>query len=211
MTPQGAGEAAFRSAEDVSRETIVKLRQYADLLAEWNAFAGLVGPSTLEDVWVRHFLDSAQLLRLRPKHPSTWLDLGSGGGFPGMVLAIVAAETAPECSFSLLESNRRKCQFLKHVARNAGVDVEIRAVRAESAEPAQANVVTARALAPLKRLLTLAHRHLGAGGMCLFLKGRNADEDLASARGEWEFDLKMHPSVSDPSGCILQMKELRRA
>ena len=84
------------------------------------------------------------------------------------------------------------------------------AARAESAEPAQANVVTARALAPLKRLLELAHRHLGAGGMCLFLKGRNADEEIATARGEWEFNLKKHRSLSAPSGCILQLRELRR-
>ena len=210
MNPESAGETAFRAGENVSRETFERLRVYAQLLVNWNPSAGLVGEATLNQLWVRHFLDSAQLLRFRPKRPSCWLDLGTGGGFPGMVLAIIAAERAPECRFTLVESNQRKCQFLGSVVRKTGVEVKIKPFRAEELEPEEADVVTARALAPMKRLLALAYRHLGNDGFGLFPKGRNVQEEIAEARKEWRFNLQMHPSVSDTSGSVLVVKGLQR-
>lgn len=210
MTSKVDGELAFKNAENVSRETMERLREYARLLVEWNASAGLVGTSTIGDLWYRHFLDSAQLLRFCPGGKASWLDLGSGGGFPGMVLAIVAADRYPLSRFTLVEANQRKCQFLKLVARRTGVFAEIKACRTESLEAQNADVVTARALAPMKKLVELAYPHLGRGGICLFPKGRNAEVEISEARTAWKFSVERHQGVVDASSSILLIRGLQR-
>ena len=205
------GEAEFREELDVSRETFDRIRVHAELLRRWNASAGLVAASTLPDAWTRHFLDSAQLMALAPKSPAKWIDLGSGGGFPGMVLAALCAERRPEDSFVLVESNSRKCEFLRTVARESGVRVTVLQDRAERLAPQAADVAAARALAPLAKLLGHAERHLAPGGTGLFPKGANRKSELEAAKRDWSFILEEFPSRTSAGGAVLQIRDLRRA
>ena len=201
------GVSAF--SENVSRETLRRLHIYAALLKRWNAAAGLVAESTLPQLWNRHFLDSAQLLDHGPPL-AHWLDIGSGGGFPGMVLAIIAAEKEPESRFSLIESSGRKCQFLRRVASETGIRIDLHEARAEKLEPLGADVVTARAVAPLAKLLELAVRHLGCGDLCLFPKGAGRSADISAARRNWTFDLHETPSITEPESAILHIRRAHR-
>ena len=202
----------FCRASDVSRETLARLALYADLLRRWNRAINLVGRSSLEDLWRRHFLDSAQLLPLLPDPPAgaprTLVDLGSGAGFPGLVLAILGAGDV-----HLIESNRRKAAFLREVARQTGTAVTVHEQRIEAVGPIAADVVTARACAPLDRLLGHASRFLGVGGAggrvsgrCLFLKGKGVEEELTEALNRWTLSLERSPSVTDPAGTILNIE-----
>lgn len=204
------GEAEFREELDVSRETFDRLRVHAELLRRWNASAGLVADSTLPDAWTRHFLDSAQLMAIAPESPAKWIDLGSGGGFPGMVLAALCAERRPRDSFVLVESNARKCAFLRAVARESGVRVTVLQDRAESLEPQAADVAAARALAPLEGLLGYAARHLAPDGTGLFHKGANRKAELEAARRDWSFILEEFPSRTSAGSAVLQIRDLRR-
>lgn len=184
---------------------------YTTLLAKWQAKINLVGPATLPDLWRRHFLDSAQLAPLVPATARTLVDLGSGAGFPGLVLAILR----PDLQVRLIESDGRKAIFLAEAARAtlgpAGKDrVTILRARAESLDPAPADVVTARALAPLLRLLDLAEPFLSADSLCLFLKGADAAAELTEARKAWTMTLLEHPSLTDPRATILEIRHARR-
>lgn len=208
------GSADFARRFAVSRETRDRLELYAELLSQWQKTINLVAPSTLGDVWHRHFADSAQLLAHADPRPITWLDLGSGAGFPGLVLAILLAENRdPMSKHILIESDTRKAAFLREVARRTGVSVDIRAVRIEFAAT-QGNVreiecVTARALAPLAKLLDLAAPFFGPNSKGLFLKGREVEAEIEDAEKSWSFDLVVHPSISDPSGRIVVIRNLR--
>ena len=187
----------------VSRETVARLERYAVLLATWQTSLNLVGSASLNDLWRRHMLDSAQLFELAPGDARCWVDLGSGAGFPGLVLAIMGARDV-----HLIESNARKCSFLHEAARVAGVRVTIHNARIESLSPWQADVVTARALAPLNRLCGLAHPFLGNHSVCLFPKGQDVDKDLTEASKYWKMTVECFSSRSDPSGVILRIAEL---
>ena len=193
----------------VSRETLEKLRIYQRLLEKWNPRINLVAPSTLANAWERHFEDSAQLLfRLRAL-PSLWGDLGSGGGFPGMVLAILGREMAPDCGFVLVESDQRKTTFLQTVSRETETPVRILAERIEQAAPLGAGVVTARALAPLNRLLPLIQRHMSPEATILLPKGRNYQQELDEVRDNFAFSLEVLPSYVDADSVILKIENLR--
>ena len=183
----------------------MRLERYAALLHKWSGAINLVAPESLVDLWRRHMLDSAQLANLLPKDRPRIADLGSGAGFPGLVLAIL------ECGvIHLVESDRRKAQFLREVSRETAAAVTIHAARIEELSPLSARVVTARALAPLDRLLDYVARHLAEGGLALLPKGRGWQAELAEAARRWEFAAATHPSLSDPEAQILAITALRR-
>jgi 16S rRNA (guanine527-N7)-methyltransferase len=207
MAVRPLGREGFAAACcDVSRETLDRLTLYLELLARWQPAINLVGSATLADPWRRHVLDSAQLVDHLPPAPASLVDLGSGAGFPGMVLAILGVPAV-----ALIESDRRKAQFLREVARATGADVAIHAARVEQVAPWPAGVVTARALAPLPRLLPLAERFLAAEGICLFLKGGSVGDELTDAARTWHMVPEMFPSRSDPTGVVLKLREVGRA
>ena len=267
------GPDDFAAAFDVSRETIARLTTYERLLRQWQKAVNLVAPSTLDDIWHRHFADSAQLLVLAPT-ARTWLDLGSGAGFPGLVVAIMLADktraapmvpvpsplvgegqgggdgrtfnvggpptpipsphhaegvsstrrggelprgspTAPR--ITLLESNARKCAFLHEVVRHTGIlpgiAVDILSTRIEAAATQVSlhgpDVVSARAVAPLDKLLGLVAPLSGTGTVGLFLKGRDAAAELEAAERQWEFEVDLVPSRTEPEARVVVIRHLR--
>lgn len=206
------GPESFAEAFKVSHETIHRLRRYAELLEHWQKTTNLVAPSTLPQVWSRHFADSAQLAALAPE-ARLWLDLGSGGGFPGLVVAILNSGT-PGFRMHLVESNQKKCAFLGQVARATEAPVDIHAMRieqfAKSAQSLEPDVVSARALAPLPRLLELAEPFLRDETRGLFLKGRETDAEIASALERWTFGVTRHTSLTDDDARIVEIKAPRR-
>ncbi|MCA3436029.1 MAG: 16S rRNA (guanine(527)-N(7))-methyltransferase RsmG [Rhodobacter sp.] len=187
-----------------------RLRTFVALLTKWTAAINLVSPASLSDVWTRHVEDSAQLLGLVPPDRKLWVDVGAGAGFPGVVIALMTADTADAVEMVLIESDQRKAAFLSAVSRETGVPMVVHAERIEHVVPQQADIVSARALAPLSRLCAFADRHLAAGGMALFLKGGQYDAEVAEARKVWAFDLEIHSSTTDPAGVVLKLKDLRR-
>jgi 16S rRNA (guanine527-N7)-methyltransferase len=202
------GPADLQCTENVSRETLARLKAFVDLLTDWNARHNLVSASSLADVWRRHILDSAQLAPLIPDEAQSLVDLGSGAGFPGLVLAILLAER-PAFRTVLYEATRKKCEFLQAAADRAGVQVEIRNGRIEDARREPFNVVTARALAPLDKLFGYAHVFQGRQTLNLFLKGQSVGAELTLAHKSWRMKVDQRPSRSDPSGVILEIRELR--
>lgn len=194
-------------ALDVSRETRARLARHLELLERWQRSINLVGARSLDDPWRRHVLDSAQLWPLLPPGAASLVDLGSGAGFPGMVLAICGV-----AGLHLIEADRRKVQFLREVARRTGASAEIHHGRIESLSAWPADVVMARALAPLPRLLALAERFSGPATIGVYLKGRNIAQELTEARRDWHMDsIMMQPSQSDPSGRVLVLRGVHRA
>jgi 16S rRNA (guanine527-N7)-methyltransferase len=206
------GPEDFAEVFRVPRETIHRLVRYADLLALWQKSKNLVAPSTLERLWSRHFADSAQLSGLAPK-ARLWLDLGSGAGFPGLVIAILEAGR-PDFRMHLVESNRKKCAFLGEVVRATKAPADIHAMRiedlAENAHSLRPDVVSARALAPLPRLLELAAPFFGPETRGLFLKGREIETEIAEARRRFDFDCRLQPSLTAPDSHIVEVTALRR-
>jgi 16S rRNA (guanine527-N7)-methyltransferase len=185
----------FREATGVSRETLAHLERYVALLRKWQPAINLVGTRTLADVWRRHMLDSAQLAKLASG--GRWIDLGSGAGFPGMVLAIMGVGAV-----HLAESDQRKAAFLSTVAHETGAKAVIRMGRIEAMRPEIFEVVTARAVAPLADLLRLAQHFVGENTVCLFPKGQDIDAELTEAAKCWKFDHELVPSRTDPRGSI---------
>ncbi len=204
-------ETLRAAAGPVSRETFERLVAFEALFLKWNRSINLAAPSTLDDVWRRHILDSAQLGLIEAK-ATRWVDLGSSGGFPGLVLAFLLAEREGG-AIDLVESNRKKASFLQAVVGQFGLPARIVARRIEDAPalvPAP-QVVTARALAPLSALLDLAAPWLSAGARGLFHKGRDYRAELQESAHRWSFDLVEHPSITDPHGVILEVSDLRPA
>ena len=202
--PREAGARDAIRALSVSRETLARLETYAALLVKWQSSVNLVASGTLPELWRRHMLDSAQLWPLLPPGTRRLVDLGSGAGFPGLVLAIIGV---PEVH--LVESDQKKAAFLREAARAAGALVTVHNCRIEALAPFPAEVVTARALAPLPRLLALAAPFLGQGAIGLFLKGESAEEELTQARRHWTMNVTAEPSRSSPQGVILRVESLR--
>lgn len=196
------GAAEFHRETGVSRETLARLEAFAALLVRWNKTINLVAPATVPDLWHRHILDSAQLWPLRPGNAKVWADLGTGGGFPGLVCAILGHEQ--DIIFHLIESDRRKAAFLREAARVAGIAPMIHAARIEAVAPVGADVVTARALAPLDRLAPLVARHRAPGGTVLLLKGRAAAQELTEAAAQWHGTPERFRSGTDPEASILR-------
>lgn len=181
--------------------------RFRGLLEAGNERMNLVGASTLEEFWRRHFLDSAQLLRLAPG-ARRWADLGAGAGFPGVVLAILL-KGEPGAEVHLVDSMTKRCVFLEEIVGTLDLPAQVHNARAESLA-LKVEVVAARACAPLTRLLGFARPSLNRGGKALFLKGAEVDLELAEARKSWRFKVTSHPSLSDPRGRVLEITELAR-
>ena len=199
----------FAAATGVSRETLERLQAYHDLLRKWTDRINLVAAGTVEDAWKRHFLDSAQLMRLSPEG-GKWLDAGSGAGFPGAVIAIMAAEERPDLRITLVESDQRKAAFLRAVSRETGVPFMVLGERIEDVAPQAADVISARALAPLNALLDHAERHIAPKGVALFMKGAKADIEVGAALDRWRFRCEKIASVTDPEAVILKIGDIER-
>lgn len=195
---------------DLSDDEVRKLEIYAALLRKWNPSVNLVSPASLVSSGQRHFADSIQLMKLRPSGVRRWADLGSGGGFPGMVIAILSASRGEKFDVTLVESDRRKAVFLETVSRETKTPVRVVAERIEACDPLCADVISARALAPLGRLLEYADRHLAQQGTCLFLKGEAYLSEIADARKEWSFQCDAVPSKTAPNASILRISEIHR-
>jgi 16S rRNA (guanine527-N7)-methyltransferase len=188
---------------DVSRETVDRLDAFVSTLERWQKAINLVGQNTLGDVWHRHVLDSAQLKPLIPQGTKTLTDLGSGAGFPGLVLAALC----PDLGVTLIESDARKAAFLGEAARRMTLEKPPKIVvgRIESVPPAPADIVTARALAPLSQLLTWAEPHRTDTAICLFHKGKGWQVEVTEAMKEWDFSPQTFTSVTDLDAVILRI------
>ncbi|MFV1439850.1 16S rRNA (guanine(527)-N(7))-methyltransferase RsmG [Phaeobacter sp. JH18-32] len=193
----------------VSRETYDRLKHYESLVKKWSPKINLVAKSTLDSVWDRHIVDSIQICELT-EFPKTWVDIGSGGGFPGVVVAIIAAERAPDCSITLIESDQRKCAFLRTAIRECGATAKVVSERIEKVPSIGADVMSARALADLTTLLGFAEHHLHPGGIALLSKGVQWKKEVDNARSQWQFDLKSTSSWTEPEAVILEIRGVTR-
>jgi len=197
----------LKALADVSRETLEAFERYLALLEKWQAKINLVSASSLDDVWMRHVVDSAQLWPLAPPTARIWTDLGAGAGFPGLVLALLGRERAG-LEVHLIESDGRKCTFLREVIRETGAPAKVHNARIEAVEPWLSDVVTARALAPLDRLLPLALPFAKKEGIVLLLKGKSAETELTAAQDWGTFDAEVIPSHTDANGAVLKLSRL---
>jgi len=199
------GPQEFAELVLVSRETLARLEAYAELLTRWSARINLVGRDTLRDLWRRHILASAQIHRFVPGSAENLIDLGSGAGLPGLVLAILGVP-----GVELVEADSRKAAFLREAARITAAAVTIRPCRIQAVPPHLVRVVTARACAPLGRLLDLAAPFLAPDTVCLFPKGERFDEELTLARKAWTMTVSVEQSLSDRRGVILRLQQVAR-
>ncbi len=195
---------AAAELEALPGEIVLRLQRFASLLARWNSRINLISPGDLAKLWPRHICDSLQLATHVP-HAATITDLGSGAGFPGLILAIRTGNPV-----TLIEADTRKSAFLREAARETATRVTILNARIENATPARAAVVTARALAPLPALLHWAAPLLLPSGSCLFLKGKSVEDELTEAAARWHMTVRRSPSRTDPDGVILALSHIRR-
>ncbi|TJZ92195.1 16S rRNA (guanine(527)-N(7))-methyltransferase RsmG [Paracoccus gahaiensis] len=194
----------------VSRETLLRLDMYRGLVEKWNPKINLVAASTLPDFQSRHLDDSLQLVDIARPSGGTWLDLGSGGGLPGIVVAIMTADRP--LSIILVESDRRKSAFLRNVVRKLSLpNVLVISDRIMSIPPQKADHISARALAPLPQLLEMVHMHLKPTGTAYLMKGRTWREESAWTKDDWQFDLEAVPSRTDPEAAILKVTGVSHA
>lgn len=203
MTPED-----FAAQAPIHPESLDDYRHWETLLRKWNARINLVAPKSLPDFWNRHAFDSAQILPLIPDAAETLVDFGSGAGFPGIALAIQAKHVGLNQTIHLIESAGKKASFLKTVSRETHLPTIIHGDRIEALPTLKADVITARAFAPLDRLLPLAALHLKKSGEIILLKGLAVDEEVLRARQDWDFDLTQTQSLTDDSGCILTITGL---
>jgi len=206
MTPAQAALAL----RPVSRETEERLEAFVAMLLKWNGAINLIGKATVETVWSRHIVDSLQLLDLTDAAEGHWADLGSGGGLPGLVLAIAARDERPGLRFTLVESDARKAAFLATASRSLAPLVRVLAQRVEAAPPLQADVLSARALAPLPALLEMSARHLSPQGLALLPKGANWRAEVTAALESWRLSHEIHPSLTDPAAVVLKIRGISR-
>lgn len=195
---------------NVSRETIERLDSFVHELIRWNKKINLVSPKTLSEVWSRHILDSGQIVPHIPTTATNLCDLGSGGGFPGLVVAILVCQARPDLRFTLIDSDTRKCVFLRRMADRFQLKVNVLNKRIEQAEPVAADIITARALTSVNDLIGFGVRHLATGGEMLLLKGKTADEEIESALENWRFDHQKYASTSDPEATLLRIRNPER-
>ena len=209
--PEQEDREAFLQEYGVSRETIERLDRFTNLLRKWNARINLVSHDSLSGLWSRHIGDSAQLMAHGPTGAKTWADIGSGGGFPGVVLAILALECRPDMVFHLVESDQRKAAFLATALREAGAKAHVHAERAETLEPLGADIVSARALASVRRLVPHLKRHLGRGGVAILPKGANWSSEVEEALEKYDFTYDKKTSRTDADGAILILRNIDHA
>jgi 16S rRNA (guanine527-N7)-methyltransferase len=199
------------SGVEVSRETEAAINIFLDRIARWTVKINLVARGAVRELRERHLVDSAQLFsHLRPADTS-WADLGSGGGFPGIVIAILARELRPDLRVTLVESDQRKATFLRMIVAELSLMADVKPFRIGELAPLGADVVSARALASLEVLLGMSSQHLAPNGMALFLKGESYRDEIATARKTWHFDVEEIPSVTENVAALLKIKDIRRA
>ena len=198
--------AEFLAAFPVSRETEARLDRYENLLLKRNQTLSLISSTTAEIVWTRHFLDSAQLLPLIVEPERSVVDIGTGAGFPGLVLAILGLPDV-----HLIENNMQKIAFLRSVAETLDLPVTIHGMKSDAVRRFTAGTITARALKPLDQLLGFGRRFLGPGTICLFPKGRRAEEEMAVAAAKWHMNAERFPSMTDPGSTIFRLSDVTEA
>lgn len=191
-------------SDRVSRETMERLELYHSLLIKWQRAVNLVAPSTLDVMWSRHFADSAQLYDLAPATATHWLDLGSGGGFPGLVIAAMATETRPSLRVTLVESDIRKCGFMREAARKMDVSVRILTQRIADIPAQSADVISARALSNLSTLIELAAPHTVLGTRLLFPKGNSYMAELETIPDDWQANAEVIQSLTNPDAVVIR-------
>ncbi|WP_372989082.1 16S rRNA (guanine(527)-N(7))-methyltransferase RsmG [Sulfitobacter sp.] len=191
----------------VSRETSDKLAQFAQLVEKWTAKINLISKPSIPHIWDRHIRDSVQLYQHAPIG-NHWVDLGSGGGFPAIVLALMSQQDGRQTKFTLVESDQRKCVFLRTAIRELGLDASVINDRIEKIAPLNADILSARALANLKMLVGFADVHLAEDGVALFPKGSNWEAEDVDARKVWQYTCDPIPSETDPSAAVLRIKEI---
>jgi 16S rRNA (guanine527-N7)-methyltransferase len=198
--------AEFLAAFPVSRETEARLARYENLLLERNQTLSLISDTTADIIWTRHFLDSAQLLPLIPAPERPLVDLGTGAGFPGLVLAILGLPDV-----HLVENNMQKVAFLRGVVDALDLPVTVHGMKSDAVKPFAAGTVTARALKPLDQLIGFGRRFLGQNSVCLFPKGRRAEEEMAAAARKWHMKVERFPSATDPESTIFRLSDVTEA
>ncbi len=196
---------------NVSRETMADLEKFTALVLKWTLKINLISAAAQVDIWDRHVVDSVQIYQYAPADYHSWLDIGSGGGFPGIVAAVLAKEFAPNARFILIESDQRKATFLRTAIRELSLNASVTADRIENVSCLNADVVSARALGSLPLLLPLISSHLAPNGVAILHKGKQVDQEVAEARQDWRFDLEERPSLTDPDGRILLIQRISRA
>ncbi len=204
-----SGKAGSVASLNVSRETMDRLNRFVAVLEKWNPRINLVSRNSMPEVWTRHIADSLQVFQCAA--PSGhWVDLGSGGGFPGLVVAILAKEMAPDLRVTLVESDQRKSVFLRTAARETGVRCTVLSERIETLKPQEADILSARALADLETLMGFAQRHLKPSGVALFPKGVTWEKECLAARQGWNFNAEQITSKTDPDAVILKIEGVSR-
>ncbi|HCP82178.1 MAG TPA: 16S rRNA (guanine(527)-N(7))-methyltransferase RsmG [Octadecabacter sp.] len=191
----------------VSRETFQKLEQLSALIIKWTKSINLISPNSVAEIWDRHIVDSAQIYEIAPSNWSNWVDLGSGGGLPALVIAILDQERRP---ITLVESDQRKCLFLNTAKRELDLNLVVVNKRIESTELGSFDVMTARALAPLTDLLTYAVQYLSPEGVAILPKGARFNDELDQAAQDWQFDVTSHPSITNAESRILEVSRIHR-
>lgn len=195
---------------DVSRETMERLHVFAALTEKWTTKINLIAKSTVPDIWNRHIIDSAQVFQYA-ETPQHWVDIGSGGGFPGIVMAILAKELSPDTKFTLIESDARKCTFLRTAIREIDLNAYVITQRIEKSPQQCADVVSARALGSMADLLPMIEYHLLPDGQALLMKGQTYADELDAVASNWRFDLTEYPSITNADSRILSLKRITRA
>ena len=200
-------EDEARAVLDVPRETMHRLEQFVDVLRAENSRQNLVSSSSMEHVWSRHILDSAQLMRFAPEGNASWLDLGSGPGFPGLIIA-----TLQDRPITLVESRKLRAEFLQRAAASLGVEdrTTVICARIEKVPTEDFGVITARAFAPLQRLLALAERFAAPETRWILPKGRNAQSELEAAESMWQGDFRLEASLTDADAKVIIAEGVRR-
>ncbi len=193
---------------NVSRETLKGFYEYRTLLSKWNEKINLVSKNTLVDIWERHFLDSGQIIEHVEASGKRWVDVGSGAGFPGLVVALLLRDRKIDCNLVLVEKNLKKGFFLNEVIRKLNLNVEVVSDNIYTLEPLNADILTARAFSELNDLIEISFRHRKKEGLCLFLKGENYRIELDKTLNYWFFDYDVVDSLSSSSGKIIRVKKI---
>ena len=195
---------------DVSRETLDALKYFEDLVVLWNPAINLISNSSVSDLWSRHIIDSAQLFLFTLPDEGLWLDVGSGGGFPGIVVSIVAKELAPSLRVVLVESDNRKCVFLRTVIRELGLSVKVINDRIENVKLDNVVYLSARALRNLNSLLFIVENNVSRETVCIFPKGRSYKRELVESQKNWKFDFNLIDSNTSEDSKVIVLKGLER-
>ena len=198
----------FVKSLNVSRETLNDFYEYETLLYKWNEKINLVSKNTLVDIWERHFLDSGQIIKHVEASGKRWVDVGSGAGFPGLVVALLLRDRKIDCDLVLVEKNPKKGFFLNEVIRKLNLSIEVVNDNIDTLEPLNADILTARAFSELNNLIEIAFRHRKKEGICLFLKGENYRIELDKTLNYWFFDYDIVGSLSSSSGKIIRVKKI---